>query len=88
MLMLKILDFFYVDEEQTPLGDQVPIARQFQTKLLDFIHGKNVEWPVFGERKEMFNITNAGFEATVMPEELQERCDTINQLVLDPANGV
>lgn len=87
-LMLTIQDFFYVDEEQTPLGDQVPTARQFQTKLLDFIHGKDVEWPVFGERKEMFNITADGFEATLMPDELQERCNAINHLVLDPANGV
>lgn len=82
------LDFFYVNEDETPLGDHVPLARDFQTKLLDFIHGRKGDWPAFGTDMDMFNITDNGFEATPMPAELRERCDTINTFVMDPSNGV
>lgn len=86
--LTSVADFFYVNEEETPLGDHVPLAREFQTKLLDFVYGRDGDWPVFGDEMDMFNITNDGFEATTMPDELRERCDTINNFVLDPANGV
>lgn len=69
------------------MGDNVPIAREFQTKLLDFVYGKEVDWPVFGDGMDMFNITADGFEATRLPAELGERCDIINSFVMDPANG-
>jgi carboxylesterase type B len=84
---LPHLDFFYVDEEQTPLGEEgVGLAREFQTKLLDFVHGDDVAWPLYGPEKNIFNITDRFEEATWAPD-LTKRCDTINRFVLDPANG-
>ncbi|CAG9988634.1 unnamed protein product [Clonostachys byssicola] len=79
--------FFYVDEEQTPLGEEgVGLAREFQTKLLDFVHGDDVAWPLYGSEKNILNITDR-FEETTWGPDLTKRCDTINRFVLDPANG-
>lgn len=79
-------DYFYVDEQETPLGDDARLAREFQTKLLDFVYGKDEERPLFGYEMILFNITGR-FHGTPTPETLQHRCDTINIFVLDPANG-
>lgn len=62
------------------------LAREFQTKLLDFVHGNDVAWPLYGSDKNIFNITDRFEEATWGPD-LTKRCDTINRFVLDPANG-
>jgi hypothetical protein len=64
----------------------VPLAREFQTKLLDLVYGRDEGWPVFGDGMKLFNITN-GFDEVRMPEDLRHRCETINEFVLDPVNG-
>lgn len=43
-------------------------------------------WPTYGRNKRIYNITD-GFEAAIMPLELRERCDLLNRVVLEPANG-
>lgn len=45
-----------------------------------------MDWPVWGSVKEMYNITDE-FEGTTLPRKLMKRCDLLNQLILDPANG-
>lgn len=65
----------------------MPLAREFQTKLLDFVYGRDTEWPVFGADMTLFNITD-GFHEKTTPENLQHRCDLISKFELDPANGV
>ena len=66
--------------------DYPDVAREYQSKLLDFIHGEEMDWPVYGSEKKMYNVSSR-FDEMVMPKELQERCDLINEIVLDPVNG-
>lgn len=80
-----LVDYFYMNQEWTPV-DYPDVAREYQSKLLDFIHGRELDWPMYGNEKKMYNVSS-GFDEVAMTEELQERCDLINELVLDPANG-
>lgn len=77
-----------MNQDETPIDEaSVAVARELQTKLIRFIHrDEQLEWPAFGEEKNLFNITDR-FESTTMLPDLQHRCDTINRLVLTPANG-
>lgn len=77
--------FFYVDQESTPVED-VALAREFQTKLLQFVQGKDLDWPLYGAENAMYNITDE-FEETKLPLELRRRCDALNGFVMDAANG-
>lgn len=45
-------------------------------------------WPAFGENKIAANITTAGFEFSVEDEVTAARCAYINDLLMDPENGV
>ncbi|KAK4442551.1 lipase 1 [Podospora aff. communis PSN243] len=81
------LYFFYSDPTTTPVGD-VEAARAAQRYLLNFLHGRNFPWPVFGEGKQITNITAAGFEHVALGEDLKARCEMINRLVMDPKSGV
>lgn len=65
----------------------VEMARQFQNELLRFIHDQDMQWPVWGSDKQMVNMTDT-IEATNMLSVLEERCEKLNRLELDPANGV
>lgn len=78
-------DYFYVDEEQTPVNDP-ELVLAFQTKLLALVRGEDLAWPAYGADKRMYNVTER-FEATTMPAELRARCDLLNRSVLDQANG-
>lgn len=76
-----------MDEVETPIDKElVPLARAFQTKLLDFVLGHDAAWPLYGDEQNLFNITDK-FEATRWSPDLEKRCETINRFVLDPENG-
>lgn len=62
------------------------LVEPFQRKLLAFLHGEDPEWPVYGDDERLFNITDS-FEATTLPDSLKARCELVNRLVFDPANG-
>jgi hypothetical protein len=79
-------DYFYVDQETTPVED-IDQAKAFQRSLLRFVKGDSIGWPIYGASKQIENITTGGYETVKLPEELKARCDMINQVVLDPANG-
>ena len=81
------LDFFYSDQTSTPVVD-VNAARAAQKLLLSFLHGEEFPWPVYGEGKEITNITASGFESVRLPADLEARCEMINRVILDPDNGV
>ncbi|UNI16019.1 hypothetical protein JDV02_002496 [Purpureocillium takamizusanense] len=81
-----LLYYFYVDEEQTPVNDP-ELVLAFQSKLLALVRGEDLAWPAYGADKRMYNVTEERFEATTMPAELRARCDLVNKLVLDRANG-
>jgi hypothetical protein len=59
-----------------PLPENAPLAR----KLSD--------WKTFGNEKTVANITLSGFEFGPVPDIIEKRCDFINALLQDPANGV
>lgn len=79
------IDYFYMNQEWTPV-DYPQVAREYQSKILDFVHGLEVDWPVYGKERKMFNVSSK-FGEMMLPKDRQERCDLINELVLDPANG-
>lgn len=85
MMCLFGADYFYVDQEQTPVGDP-ELAFAFQAKLLALVRGEDLEWPVYGADQHIYNITDS-FEATELPDKFRERCELVQRLVLDPANG-
>ncbi|KAH9984344.1 Alpha/Beta hydrolase protein [Xylariaceae sp. FL0662B] len=79
--------FFYNDMETTPVPN-VALAKEFQSHLLKLVHGKRLDWPAYGRKETLYNITDTAFVATDLPKDLKKRCDTIAKAVLDPANGV
>ncbi|OAA51225.1 Carboxylesterase, type B [Beauveria brongniartii RCEF 3172] len=80
-----VLYYFYVNQETTPV-DYPELALAYQDKMIDFVYGKQIDWPFFESKKNMYNITGK-FVNTTLPKELQDRCDFINSLVLDKQNG-
>ena len=64
------------------------LVPEFQERLLKFVHGTEIDWPVYGDGQEIINITVAGFERTGLPENLKNRCELLNDIFLDPVNGV
>ncbi|KAH6627988.1 Alpha/Beta hydrolase protein [Chaetomium tenue] len=82
---MDLLYYFHVDQEQTPV-EYPELALAFQAKLLALVRGEDMEWPVYGADQHLYNITDS-FEATELPDKFRERCELIQRLVLDPANG-
>ncbi|SPN96553.1 uncharacterized protein DNG_00076 [Cephalotrichum gorgonifer] len=81
-----ILYTFYTDQEATPVekpGD----ARAFQRNLLDFLHGRDIDWPIYGSENRVVNITLDGFDNVQLPDDLAARCEMINEVARDPENG-
>ncbi|KID80417.1 Carboxylesterase, type B, partial [Metarhizium brunneum ARSEF 3297] len=79
------LDYFFNNEDIAPVNN-TELVNGFQRRLLNFVNGQKMDWPVWGSVKEMYNITDE-FEGTTLPRKLMKRCDLLNQLILDPANG-
>ena len=50
--------------------------------------GRLSDWPVFSNNETVANIAVKGFEFGPQGRATMERCRFINELVLDPANGV
>jgi hypothetical protein len=46
------------------------------------------DWPTYGATKSFLNVTDKGFEPEALPEGLQHRCQVLNEIFLDPRNGV
>jgi hypothetical protein len=78
---------FYIDQETTPVDD-IDDARMLQRNMLDFLYGREFDWPRYGGDKRITNITATEFETLALPADLDARCRMVNELVLDPANGV
>ena len=83
---IAITDFFYVDQETTPVED-IDAARAFQRNLLAFLYGQDFPWPKYGAAREIMNITDTGFEEATLPADLHARCEMVNRVILDPGNG-
>ncbi|CAM1506186.1 Fc.00g058270.m01.CDS01 [Cosmosporella sp. VM-42] len=79
--------YFYVDQDLTPVPDPT-LAYEFQRRLLQFVHGKEIPWHKYTEQETITNITDTGFNAAKLSEDLKDRCEMINKVVLDPRNGV
>jgi hypothetical protein len=54
--------------------------------LLQFIHERDLKWPLYGAAQRLYNITT-DFEVAELPVQLRRRCETINKFIMDPANG-
>ncbi|KAM3501949.1 hypothetical protein MY10362_005189 [Beauveria mimosiformis] len=80
-----VLYYFYVNQETTPV-DYPELALAYQDKIIDFVYGKQIDWPFYESKRNMYNVTGE-FVNTTLPKELQDRCDFINSLVLDKQNG-
>lgn len=78
---------FYTGQETTPVED-IEDARRLQKNMLSFLYGREFDWPRYGEDRQITNITATEFETLALPTELDTRCQMVNELVLDPANGV
>jgi hypothetical protein len=78
---------FYANQETTPVED-IEQARSFQRTLLAFLRGDEIEWPVTAKDKWITNVTFGAFDNVVLPADLGRRCEMVNCIVLDPANGV
>jgi hypothetical protein len=77
---------FYVDQKTTPV-ERVEDARAYQRNMMSFLYSREIKWPHYGSR-ELTNITAGGFENVLLPQDLSARCQMINEVLLDPANGV
>jgi len=84
------VDYFFISNDYTPVPN-VSVALEFQDRLVAFVNGKLRGWPSYGpygNHERMFNITEVGFEMDDFSGRFKERCDIINGVLLDPANGV
>ncbi|KAK3314251.1 putative lipase 2 [Apodospora peruviana] len=79
--------YFHVDQNTTPVED-IEVAKAFQRNLLWFINGRKMDWPVDGGDKQFINVTAIGFETGSVLAALQARCEMINRVLLNPANGL
>ncbi|KAL2869050.1 Alpha/Beta hydrolase protein [Aspergillus lucknowensis] len=84
---------FYRSQDQTTMAIEA-LAREFQSKTLDFIRGQNCasgggveDWPVYGKGFSTANITERGFVTAVDPWATRKNCDLIFDLIMDPSNG-
>lgn len=66
--------------------DYPELALAYQDKIIDFVYGKDIDWPLYGDDKNMYNITGE-FVNTTLPQDLQDRCSFIHSMVLDRKNG-
>ncbi|KAH7126421.1 putative lipase 2 [Dactylonectria estremocensis] len=78
--------YFHVDQQTTPVGNVI-VAREFQHRLLRFIHGEETPWPGYNRRERLANITDGGFEMIALRDDLKKRCEVITAAVTDPMNG-
>lgn len=62
------------------------LALAYQDKIINFVHGNDIDWPMYGDTRSMYNITGEFVNAT-LPMDLQDRCSFINSMVLDDKNG-
>ncbi|KAL1595854.1 hypothetical protein SLS60_009544 [Paraconiothyrium brasiliense] len=91
------LDFFYADKATTPVVD-LETAVSSGSYLLQFIFREDIkapgpgtdlsEWPVFGDGEVAAKITARGYTLGPLTKEVDQRCAYINELILDPQNGV
>lgn len=82
-----VADYFFISNDYTPVLN-VSVALDFQDRLVSFVNGDLGGWPIYGAGKRLFDITAEGFEEQAFAENLKERCDAINAVLLDPRNGV
>ncbi|TQV95176.1 lipase [Cordyceps javanica] len=80
-----ILYYFYENQRVTPV-EFPELALAYQDKIIRFLHGKSIDWPVYGISRNIYNVT-AEFVNTTLPEDLQDRCRFIRSVVLDKQNG-
>lgn len=73
-----------VNQNSTPV-DYPELALAYQDKIVNFVHGKDIDWPLYGDNKSMYNITGELLNAT-LSKDLQDRCSFINAMVLDEKN--
>lgn len=96
----NIADFFFADNTTTPVPD-VETAFASESYLLQYMFRKAFptnpdapyatplsEWPLVGENGAIANITLGGYEFGPMARDIQQRCEYIDALVMDPLNGV
>jgi len=94
---------FYSDNKTMPVPNQanIDVAHAAEGMLLQYIFRKDLplpagapfvkqlsQWPDYGVREMIANITLSGFEFEAVPEFIDKRCAYINKLTQDPANGV
>ncbi len=95
-----MLDFFFADNATTPVVS-FDTAYEAQNYLLEFMFRKDFpanpqapyllpfsSWPTYAQGQTAANITVKGFEFGPQDEALAARCAFINELIMDPANGV
>ncbi|KAK4119128.1 putative lipase 2 [Parathielavia appendiculata] len=78
---------FYADQETTPAED-VQATVVFRKNLLNFLYGCRIDWPHYGRDKKITNVTATEFDTMPLPADLDARCQKVNKMVLDLANGV
>ena len=75
-----------MDQDTTPV-DKSDDAMSSQKNYLDFLYGREIQWPVYGSEKRILNITSSGFNDVQLSSELDVRYEIVNRVVRDPANG-
>jgi hypothetical protein len=90
-----LADFFYRDNVSTPVPD-IAIARQFQEYLRRFITGGEnkiefptlPDWPAYGSKEIVYNVTLNGFEKQRDYWEVNRRSQVLNKIFADRRNGI
>jgi len=93
-------DFFFADNTTTPVAS-IETAFAAESYLLQYMYGKDLlaapkaqqagpisGWRVFGANHIIANIKLSGFEFGLEDSRTAERCAFINDLLMDPVNGV
>ncbi|KAK2745655.1 hypothetical protein FQN57_003551 [Myotisia sp. PD_48] len=86
--------WFYQNDQITPVAN-VTIARQFQEYVRRFVTGKEnsneykglEDWPKYGPKATIFNVTLDGFQKQRDYWDINNRCDILKDIIFDPENG-
>ena len=91
--LLTQTDWFYQNDRITRVAN-ITIARQFQEYVRRFVTGgKNREypdladWPRYGPKETVFDVTLDGFKRQEDYWEVNRRCQVLNEIFNDPKNS-
>lgn len=56
--------------------------------MYGYFEALDTSWPAYGQMKTFLNVTTDGFVVAPTDEDQLRRCEVVNKVLADPANGI